>query len=471
MSFRKVVNLLLAVACRWTPRSKGFDETWYRARYRDVARSGVDPLLHYCRFGHKEGRDPNAWTSTSGEWLYRSRRFRMEQLPGTKVLSLWGEGSYVENAPTILCCGHQAGKQLYGAERSFVDTLSALSQCGVNLIVTLPEAVNEEYIASILPHCSRLLILPYGWWVAGATPQQAVVERFETIIATCNVSAVYANTAVLLEPLIAGRVSNIPVAIHVRELPFKDPSLCDFLEATPEEVLQHVRSMSDYQIVNSEYTARSLDLENAIIVPNYVRVEEYQGLAPPEESGEPLRVGMISSNLPKKGLDDFLTLTRLLSDMGGRVCCKLIGPENEHTEGIRQRRNEGDVPDNLMVLGYIPKSQRALAEIDVLVNLSHFEESFGRTVLEAMAAGRPVIAYDRGALSELVKDGETGYLVSFGRVEEVKYSIERLLESPSLLDAFGRAGRERAAEKFGIQSAKDGLNAWLDAIYTSSKTG
>jgi glycosyltransferase involved in cell wall biosynthesis len=99
-----------------------------------------------------------------------------------------------------------------------------------------------------------------------------------------------------------------------------------------------------------------------------------------------------------------------------------------------------------------------------VVNLSHFQESFGRTVLEAMAAAKPVVCYDWGALGELVINHQSGYLVSFGDVEAVSSHILNLANNRQILMAMGTKGREHAINHYSesvfvskIASAYSGL--------------
>ena len=80
--------------------------------------------------------------------------------------------------------------------------------------------------------------------------------------------------------------------------------------------------------------------------------------------------------------------------------------------------------------------EAALAQLDIVVNLSRFQESFGRTVLEAMAAARPVVAYDWGALGELVVaaengDATTGILVPFGDSLMAAQQVAMLVNDPT----------------------------------------
>lgn len=74
---------------------------------------------------------------------------------------------------------------------------------------------------------------------------------------------------------------------------------------------------------------------------------------------------------------------------------------------------------------------------------SIWPEPFGIVALEAMAAGRPVVASRIGGLADLVADGETGLLVPPGDPDALRAAIERLLANPTLRDAMGAAGMRR----------------------------
>ena len=115
------------------------------------------------------------------------------------------------------------------------------------------------------------------------------------------------------------------------------------------------------------------------------------------------------------------------------------------------------MPDNLVFIPYVATPQEALADLDVLVNLSHFEESFGRSVVEAMAAGLPVVAYQWGALPELIEEGETGYLLPLGDVAGVSRRVEQLAENPSLRQRLGEAGRRAAVSRYDVSVTRERL--------------
>ena len=100
----------------------------------------------------------------------------------------------------------------------------------------------------------------------------------------------------------------------------------------------------------------------------------------------------------------------------------------------------------------------------IFVFPSLWHEPFGIPVIEAMAAGLPVVATRGGALPEIVVDGETGFLVERGDVQGLRAAITRLLLNPSLRAKMGAAGRQRVKKLFTWESCVDRLQE----LYTLS---
>ncbi len=103
-------------------------------------------------------------------------------------------------------------------------------------------------------------------------------------------------------------------------------------------------------------------------------------------------------------------------------------------------------PSNVVVLGPRPHADVMAAwrrcALGVIPSIT--EETFGLAALEAMAAGRPVVAADHGGLSEIVSDGETGLLVAPCDIEALRGALHRLHSDPELSDRMGRAACQRA---------------------------
>ncbi|MCX7805942.1 MAG: glycosyltransferase family 4 protein, partial [Planctomycetota bacterium] len=93
---------------------------------------------------------------------------------------------------------------------------------------------------------------------------------------------------------------------------------------------------------------------------------------------------------------------------------------------------------------------RLLAASDIFVSTSE-GEPFGRALVEAMAAGLPVVATASGAKAEIVEDGATGFLVPQGSIGAMASACERLLGDAELRRGMGERGRARARESFDVR--------------------
>ncbi|MDD5557487.1 MAG: glycosyltransferase family 4 protein [bacterium] len=92
------------------------------------------------------------------------------------------------------------------------------------------------------------------------------------------------------------------------------------------------------------------------------------------------------------------------------------------------------------------------AAADICVVPSVWREPFGIAAVEAMAAGRPVVASRSGGLADIVEDGATGLLVEPGDARALAAALERLVVDPALRGEMGRAGRERAERLYSWEA-------------------
>jgi glycosyltransferase involved in cell wall biosynthesis len=95
----------------------------------------------------------------------------------------------------------------------------------------------------------------------------------------------------------------------------------------------------------------------------------------------------------------------------------------------------------------VPELMRAL---DMLL-LPSREEPFGRTLIEAMALGVPVLATDVGGPSEIIENGREGYLLSPTEPEAWARAVRTIAESPELRREMGLAGRRRVEQAFTVE--------------------
>jgi glycosyltransferase involved in cell wall biosynthesis len=119
-------------------------------------------------------------------------------------------------------------------------------------------------------------------------------------------------------------------------------------------------------------------------------------------------------------------------------------------------------------LGWRDDIAGLLAASNVVAVPSMIDEAFGLTALEGMAAGRPVIAFASGGLPELVRHGETGFLVPRGDLAGLAAAILRLLTDAALRHRLGAAGR-RVAAAFTSEARVNALSDIYERIAATSK--
>jgi GT2 family glycosyltransferase/glycosyltransferase involved in cell wall biosynthesis len=448
---------------------RAFDAPWYLDNNPDVAASGVNPLLHYLGHGQVEGREIRALSDSSesgGAGVpsppgahVRGRVIRKQWLPGARVRRA--------DRPSVLLCAHAGERQLFGGERSFLDLVDAFEKMQVNVVVTLPGAGNREYIERLRERTHGVCVFGYPQWHGDRDVEEALVLVFADIIARHGIDVVHANTIVLPEPVVAARRMQRIAVVHARELVAQDEALCERIGLPAARIVDRVLERSDYIIANSRATARAFagDREaRAIVVCNAVRPDE---LDLPNPVDGRVRFAIISSNAPKKGVADFIEVARLCNGVVDNAEFLVIGPDTPQVEEWRKSRASGELPSNVRFCGYADSPRDALSQANVVLNLSGFAESFGRTVAEAMAARRPVIAYARGALPELVEDGVTGYLVPYRDVTAVAGCITALCREPERIPALGERGRMRILGDFTPEHLHRQLQAAYDIILSA----
>ena len=357
-----------------------------------------------------------------------------------------GKAKYVPGAPHIMLVAHAAGEHLFGSERSFLDMVNAISAMPANLYVVLPRNV-PDYTNAIRPKCRFVSTFTYGWWRKDEAESAEATTLFGELIDSLAIEAVHANTIMLRECLAAARERRVASITHIRELITADEALVALIGRSADEIIDEVRARSDWVIGNSHVTARVFAKPGStFVVPNTIDIDAMD--MPLRDSPPTVRFGLISSNIPKKGLADVVRLAGVAAVSCPTAEFCLIGPETPAVAEIRQRIADGDIPANIVFPGYAKSPAEAIAGLDVVLNFSHFAESFGRTVLEAMAAGRPVIAYEWGALPELIQHGATGYLVPFGRAEDALPFVREFCTTPERIGRLGERGRAVARARF-----------------------
>ena len=163
------------------------------------------------------------------------------------------------------------------------------------------------------------------------------------------------------------------------------------------------------------------------------------------------KIGYLGRLVDGKGLEDLFQAVRILKSWKLEIGnWKLIVFGSGPVEAkLKKMAEDSNIADKIEWRGFVPytKTPQALAEMDIFVYPS-WHEGFGRSIMEALAMEKPVVATNVGGIPDLVKDGENGFLVEPHNPEKLAEKIKILIESKDLRDKFGKTGREHVAKNY-----------------------
>ncbi len=135
------------------------------------------------------------------------------------------------------------------------------------------------------------------------------------------------------------------------------------------------------------------------------------------------------------------------------------GPDRD---AIEQRAHDLGVVRDTLFLGYQEDVAPFYSAFDAFV-LPSANEGTPVTAIEALAAGRPVVATRVGGVPDVVRDGEDGFLVEAGDVEGLAERLAALAADPGLRQQMGEAGRTRVFPRYAVARLVDDV----DQLYRS----
>jgi len=274
-----------------------------------------------------------------------------------------------------------------------------------------------------------------------------------------NIALVHTNTGIIVSAGLAARLAGIPHIWHVHD------SFHEFRRLW-KLYSKYILWSSDKVVCVSTAIAKQFDddEEKVAIIHVGIPVEELQNVS--EEAIREFRdryeldnkrtVGVVGRiKFQRKGQDFFVKAIGLLKNKSDNVKYLIVGspfPGNEsHLTNLQRLIKEVEVDDLVVLTGDVEKTAVVYHALDVLVFPSCFPEPFGAVVLEAMAAGTPVIGTAIGGTVEQIEDGVSGILVEPNNPQMLAEKIELLLSNRPLYESIREAARQRVRERFHFE--------------------
>jgi glycosyltransferase involved in cell wall biosynthesis len=279
----------------------------------------------------------------------------------------------------------------------------------------------------------------------------------------------HSGKAGILGRLAASR-AGVPIIIHTIHGPsfgnFQGPAL-NFLFKGAERVAGRVTThfVSVAQAMTRQYLAAGIGRPE-----QYSRIFSGFALAPfLEAQNDPalrhhlqidqndIVIGKVSRLFKLKGHDDLLAAAPEALRRCPRLKFLLIG-DGAWRERLEARAQSLGLQKHVIFAGLVPPAEipRYFGIMDILVHLSR-REGLARALPQALAAGRPVIAYDCDGADEVCLPDETGFLVQPGNLAALTERMVQLAQNPALRERMGARGRGLVRQSFSIETMVDRL--------------
>ena len=357
-----------------------------------------------------------------------------------------------------------------GAEMSLLLLLNDLDQIKYELNLLLPEegvVADRARTIGVHVHTMRMHSMMIERDVGRSLKDSLIaapeINKYKRFLQHQQVDLVHINSYRVGIPFsLAARRLQIPTVWHMRDIP----------ESAWKKKLVATAARLPTQVVTiSQAVTQAIGLQenkNVEMVYNAVEMDAFTRTTPglfrqelnlPDETVLLCSIGQL---IPWKGHDQLIKAFARMVDgtryhlviVGGNVSPIWAGPETyrQYPQQLRDMVSYYELEDRITFTGFRQDVPQILTDIDLYVHTAVAPEPFGRVLVEAMAACKPVIAPAWGGIPEIVVENETGWLFPPRDNDALVACLQTAVNTPpEKLAAMGQAGRRRAQTMFTAQ--------------------
>ncbi len=369
----------------------------------------------------------------------------------------------------------QSSSEHYGSGKIILQVLRVYQNEGFQPVVVLtgPGPVEEDLKRDQIPyHIQNLGILrrkyvnPIG--LANRISKNLKAYQFlNKLHRQYQFELVYSNTLAVVVGAYWAKRNQLPHCWHIHEiLPGPAPlvkwlsNLLDQTTPAPIAVSQAVGNHWGSMLKKSEIEVIPNGIPYGEFLEAKGKLKEELGL-----SQETLLIGMVGRINPGKGQLFFLEIAQNLLKTHSNLHFVLVGdpfPGYEPIlEEIKEEIRNKSLETRVSYLGFRKDIPELMDSLDIFVLPSVLPDSFPTVILEAMAASKPVLATRSGGASEMIVEGETGFLIPIGEVESGATALDQLIRNKKLRIEMGQAGRARVLSEFSLEAFEEKIKNHL----------
>lgn len=372
-----------------------------------------------------------------------------------------------------------------GAEKALLESIDALKHHGVECYVLLPA---QGELSQELRECQIPFdVIPYGLWMTrSGTPFWARLKSAIRILATTipvtlkikqwKADVVYSNTSTVCVGAFAAFLLRRPHVWHLHEFGFEDHGLVFlFGRSLPYKVMNYLSSgwIANSAAVQRKY-GRLLDRSKSKVI--YYSMQLRRGVATSpkqtesavaEQNGE-FRCIIVGTLFEGKGQEDALLAIVELAKRQIKTELLVVGKgDPSYYQRLLNITSTNSLENHVIFTGHVNDPFPLFQSADVALVCSR-AEAFGRVTIEAMLAGKPVIASRSGANEELVREGFNGMLYNAAEPTDLADKIALLHANRSCAERLGHNGKQWAEETFTKERYSREILSFLTSLNDSS---
>ena len=161
-------------------------------------------------------------------------------------------------------------------------------------------------------------------------------------------------------------------------------------------------------------------------------------------------IGSIGNLYKTKGFEYFIEAADILINQSRLSATFIIIGEGKEREALEKLIAKYNLKNNFILAGNIDQAARLLPAFDVYV-CSSVKEGLSYTLIEAMQAGRPIVATAVGGNPELIENNITGLISAAQNAQALAEKIKTLLDNKTLADKLGQSAKAKAMAEFGLE--------------------
>ncbi len=342
-----------------------------------------------------------------------------------------------------------------GAEISLLELLRNLNREVFDPLVALPGP------GPMVERMARLgvetVIIPQQKLKArNPLPYLKTVFYLVNLVRERNIDLIHSNADIGNQyGVVAARLTGIPIICHTRNILSKRPFQRMFLRYADVLIANSRAVAASY----ARYVAKS---QKAVVIHNGVDIDEFSPIR--TKSGvfrkklglpdDAFVVGHIARICPEKGQHTLIDAMALVEKTQSKAYALIVGDtviddSAPFLKSLKQRVLEHKLAERVIFTGFVENIVDLYTDLDLVV-LPSLCEPFGRSLIEAMAMEKPVIASGLGGPLEIVENGITGFLVPPNDPVELAETILKILQDKKLAKRMGENGKERV-KRFSIE--------------------